>query len=173
MTNPETPPYPVFRTLRDIEMKITASIPKPTVKHYNVKGKDLDALFEALNAREYWGRFIANEAVNWGSKDPVETVKFSAKPVIYMPKWTDYNKADKEAQDSFDSMYKKLLKHEKNHWAILLERIAIFSNELEQLETLSASDAKKRWKTFKSDHQKAQKKYDDKTDHGVKEGVAL
>ena len=154
-------------------MKITASIPKPTVKHFNVKGKDLDELFEALESHGFWGRFIANEAVNWGSKDPVETVKFSAKPVILMPKWTDYSKADKDAQNAFDNMYKKLLKHEKNHWAILLERVAIISQELQQMETLSASDAKKLWKTFKSDHQKAQKKYDDKTDQGVKEGVEL
>jgi len=158
---------------KEIIMKITASLPKPTVKPFNVKGKDLDELFAALEKHGFWGRFLANEAVNWGSKDPVETVKFSAKPVIHMPKWTDYSKADKPSKDSFDKMYKVLLKHENNHYAIMLEQFAIFSNELNNLDTLSAKDAKKKWKEFLVTYNNAQKKYDDKTDHGIKEGVEL
>ncbi|MEX0969544.1 MAG: DUF922 domain-containing protein [Paracoccaceae bacterium] len=154
-------------------MKITASIPKPTVKHFNVKGKDLDKLFDSLEKNGFWGRFLANEAVNWGNKDPVETVKLSGKPVILMPKWADYSKADKDAKTAFDKMYKVLLKHENNHYAIFLEQIAIFSTELGALEELAAKDAKKKWKTFLETHLKAQKKYDDSTHNGEKEGVAL
>ena len=154
-------------------MKITTSIKKPSTKHYSVKGKNLDALFAALEAREFWGRFVANEKINWGSKDPVETIKISAAPVIYMPKWADYSKAEKDAKDSFDNMYKVLAKHEKNHYYILLEQVAMFQKLLNGLDELSAKDAKTKWKDFQADHKKAQKKYDDATDHGIKEGVAL
>ena len=154
-------------------MKITTSIKKPSTKHYSVKGKDLDALFAALEAREFWGRFVANEKIDWGTKDPVATVKITAAPVIYMPKWTDYSKADKDSKDSFDNMYKVLAKHEKRHYYILLEQVAMFQKLLNGLDELSAKDAKTKSKTFLADLKKAQKKYDDATDHGIKEGVAL
>mgnify|MGYP003895984209 CR=1 FL=1 len=107
------------------------------------------------------------------NKDPVETVKISAAPVIYMPKWADYSKAEKDAKDSFDNMYKVLAKHEKNHYYILLEQVAMFQKLLNGLDELSAKDAKTKWKVFQADHKKAQKKYDDATDHGIKEGVML
>ncbi|MGR3723499.1 DUF922 domain-containing protein [Abyssibius alkaniclasticus] len=154
-------------------MKISTSIKKPTTKHYNIKGKDLDTLFANLEARAFWGRFVANEAVNWGTKDPVEKVTISAKPVIFMPKWTEYSKADKDAKTRFDKMYKALAKHENNHFYHLLEQVAIFVARLDGMETLSAKDAKAEWKTFLADHSKAQKKYDDVTNHGIKEGVEL
>lgn len=155
-------------------MKVTLTVPKPSNKTWTVKGKDLSAVFDNLNKNKFWGRYRSNHATSFSGKgDKIDSVKVSASPVVLMPSWAGYGKATKDEKKSWDTMWKALKKHEDNHHVIFSDAADEWKKDIEKGGELSKKDFDQAWKDFNTETQKKQDKYDDRTDHGAKEGVIL
>ena len=93
-----------------------------------------------------------------------------------MPKILDPNQVDKDVHHTFEQYYDALLSHEKNHRKI--SRDAAFEVEEMLLSyqddcSLMKSTIKKRAKEIFDTCKKRNKKYDNTTHHGKREGVLL
>lgn len=162
---------------------------KPTLKvkwtkkdkaTYTISAKDYEGLykfFEAKNKKkEEWGKFsVTTPAVSFKPPkgNPITEVVLKIGHTTTLPKWPKYSKVSKDAQKAWDAMYKALEKHEERHRLILLEQVAKFAAKVEAKENLDIKGLQKLLKDFSPDVEKAQKKYDDATSHGEKEGVFL
>lgn len=185
-------------------IKVKTSLGKPSNKtSIKVKGATLDDVRDALNKHKHWGEYTCPLSTGWktsGKKKYITEISLTTKPEIAMPVWSNYSKASKADKDAWDTMYAKLMKHERNHHALALEVIALYIKEVD--EKNSAIDAvnkkieketdpkkqeklrddfdavtetvlKARLKTVGQDLQDVQDEYDTKSDHGKKEGVKL
>lgn len=147
---------------------------------YSISAKDYEALykfFEAKNKKkEEWGKFsVTTPQISFKPPkgNPITEVLLKIGHTTTMPKWAKYSKASKGAKKAWDAMYKALETHEERHRLILLEEVAKFAAKIETSENLDTKGLKKLLTAFSPDVEKAQKKYDDATGHGQKEGVFL
>ncbi|MEM8578898.1 MAG: DUF922 domain-containing protein [Pseudomonadota bacterium] len=155
-------------------MKVTLSCGKPTYKTYTVKGTDAPAVVKALNKSGEWGKYRPHFdfSASGKTKTAIDTVKVFAKPVITLPKWANYRKITK-GQNSWDTMFKALKKHEENHHAIFDAAAKGFKAALERGGDLEPKQFSQAWASFEAEVEKAQKAYDRRTKHGQTEGVIL
>lgn len=155
-------------------MKVTLSLGTPSVKTYGIAGKTPEKLLEAMKKRKWWGHYESKIKYSGKVKNgKVTEIKISASPAIDMPKWSDYGKQDAAAKKVWDEMWKALKKHEETHHEVTKTEAEKFKKTLEGGSDLTAAEMKKAWGDFDKELGKAQKAYDDKTDHGAKEGVNL
>ncbi len=152
-----------------------ADIKKPKVSDSNaVSGTSISAVFDALQKKPYWGRYRPNQSfsADFALDGCLSTFTIKAVPTIKMPKWKQYSKGNADQKKTWDKMYKTLLKHENNHHAFFLETAAIFLDRIKDLG-LTRSETQKEWDAYVVDLQDIQNAYDDRSDHGVNEGVEL
>jgi predicted secreted Zn-dependent protease len=155
-------------------MKVSVTIPKPSVKSFKIKGETISDARDALNRRHEWGFYSSNQSVDWSGKGvPVDTVKVSAKPVIELPSWSGYPKADKDAQKEWDRMFKALTRHENAHHDVFTGVCDAWKKALEKGGDLAPKDMQDSFDEFMKDVQKAQDKFDASTGNGARDGVEL
>lgn len=155
-------------------MKVTISIPRPSIRSFGVKGSTIPEVFEALNRNGFWGRYRSQEKADWSGRDGVnDRVKLGGAPFILLPDWRNYGKATKAEKKSWDQMMKALTKHENNHHDIFTDYAAEWKKEMERGEDLDDAAMQSAWDAFREELQKRQDAYDKRTNHGEKEGVVL
>jgi predicted secreted Zn-dependent protease len=153
--------------------KVTISNGSIARKTWSCKGKTLDEVFKNLNKHGWWGRYRSNLTMK---STPAKTglqVKIAGKPIIIMPKWSDYSKAAPADKKSWDSMYKALLKHETNHHSITEKHLKELKTDVEKNGEMDKNEMLKAWNLAMKQLAKKQETYDSRTDHGSKEGVML
>ncbi|MEM1431363.1 MAG: DUF922 domain-containing protein [Pseudomonadota bacterium] len=158
-------------------MKVTVKVPKPKDAKWKVKGKTIEELFKNLEKHKWWGRYRSHEtekaSPDKGDKTKVGSIAIGGAPVITMPNWVDYPKVSKPKQQSFDTMYKELLRHENEHHKIFTDACEAFKKTLEKGDPVETKKWPAMWNKFKSDTQKLQNQHDARTGHGKKDGVVL
>ncbi|PCJ05722.1 MAG: hypothetical protein COB16_14810 [Rhodobacteraceae bacterium] len=150
------------------------TIPAPKSSTYTVAGKTIEAVFNALQKRAFWGRYRSNPKykATFQLDGHVDVFTLTSKPTIIMPKWKDYSKGNKGQKGTWDSMWKKLNTHETNHHDIFKTCVADLESTVTSTDILEA-DLAKFWTDETKDWQDRQDTYDTKSGHGVKEGVEL
>lgn len=155
-------------------MKVTLNLSKPVTKSESFKGKSIEDVTGALDKNATWGKYRSNMSSEWGSKDPVEKLTVTAKPVITLPDWSDYKKAGKAEQKEWDRMVKMLTKHENRHHEILEGLLADLKKELEGRDPAPSQDEMAaRWDEFARAASNEQDHYDLRSGNGRREGVVL
>jgi predicted secreted Zn-dependent protease len=76
-------------------------------------------------------------------------------------------------KENWDGMYKALEKHEKGHAEIFERGLQKLKAELENLGEIGLDDLKRRIANAGEQWQKESDEYDNKTEHGKKDGVPL
>jgi Bacterial protein of unknown function (DUF922) len=145
---------------------------------YTVQGSydDVYKFYEKRNAsKEEWGKFSVTKPniAFKPNKGPITEVVLKIGYTITMPKWSGYNDAKKSCKEAWDKMFSSLEKHEDGHRLILLEEVAIFGEKVTSQTDLDQKKLAELLKDFSPSIDKAQKKFDDATDHGAKKGVFL
>ena len=150
------------------------TVPSPKSSTYSVSGKTINAVFETLNKRSFWGRYRSNASykATFQLDGHIDVFTLTSKPSIIMPKWKEYSKGNKGQKASWDNMWKKLNTHENNHHKIFEDCVADLEATVTSTDVLEA-DLAKFWKDETKGWQDMQDAYDSKTNHGVKEGVEL
>jgi predicted secreted Zn-dependent protease len=125
-----------------------------SIKHYSIKGKTADEIkanMKKKGPKGHWG--YTEWYVKWSGSCKVDvSVKY------IMPKLT--SKAPADVKKSFDKMYAKLLKHEKNHG----QSGILAGKEIEAKKCKNGDAILKKYN-------KRDKADDKKTKHGFTEGV--
>lgn len=180
---------------KKIETSIIREIPKPRVnvvfKYYEVLGVNLNDLRSETikhspikhNGGTFRGsvqRYIKPyyEAKRQGEVWYLDRISVKVDFTITMPKWKDYQKANWNEQKRWDDYYNKLLKHELVHKDIGIEAAEKLCRVLAGLKTTNGKSfllklANDQAQVIYRECNRLNKQYDEKTDHGHKEGVIL
>ena len=154
-------------------MDIRLNIAAPRPRTYAVRGTTIDALRSALTVHGEWGTYSGALNINVRG-DPVTRVTVTARPVITMPEWREYDSASPEMQGEWDRMIVALARHEQGHDDILRREAAAFRDEV---NALSPPPDRRATRRMASDllrrHATAQNGYDRTTNHGQRDGVDL
>ncbi len=129
---------------------------KETLKHYSISGNsalEFQSQMRKKGLKGFWG--YTEWYVKWTGG-----CRVSVAVTITMPKLKNPSKAPKDVRQSFDKMYKALLKHERNHGR----------NGIRAATDIEKAKCKKTDPIF-AKYNKADKDYDRKTKHGLTEGV--
>jgi len=162
--------------LLEATMAITVKtkIPKPSKKSTSVSGVDMAALETALDKKPSWGSYAATPvfSAKFDKSKKVSEITVALKPVITLPKWTQYAKSTKKRQAEWDRMLKALEKYLASLHALTLESVAKFAAEMKDKDLdkpgLAAAN-----KVAKAAFAKAVDDYASKTSHGSSVGVSL
>ncbi|RYZ04845.1 MAG: DUF922 domain-containing protein [Myxococcales bacterium] len=98
--------------------------------------------------------------------------------VVHLPEWQEHDQAPKALQRSWDRFLKALTAHEEGHVEISIEHATALRNELAMLtpepscQELTAK-FQDRANLAQARMDRAQAEYDDKTQHGIKQGCVL
>jgi len=143
--------------------------PKFTDPTVSITGATIDQALAALNRLREWGEGggILRMAVP-GDFASSLSVTLSANLVRRMPHWQAYSKAPAAQKKAWDHMFRKLTDHEDRHVEIAVEEA---KKVADGLIGQSTQDAKTTVAAANRRLAARQKKLDDETHHGAKEGV--
>jgi predicted secreted Zn-dependent protease len=153
---------------------------KQDKKTYAVPGSTYDDVYKFFQKKntsgEEWGKF-SPERPNLSFKpskgEPITEVTLMVGYTITMPAFSKANALGKKAKAAWDKMMKALEKHEDTHRATLEKSCNDFGSQITSKTDLSLKDLQDLFKAFPKDAKTDQDAYDNKTAHGVKEGVYL
>jgi len=149
--------------------------PRGSRSSFKISGKTLTQVRRNLDARGEWGK--CDWSFTWktsmSASGTVSRVRLTPQWTVLMPAWTEYRRAKARKQESWDQMWKALLKHENGHGDVFERGFSKLERDLAALESPSSSDVDQVAQRAQQDIDKAQRSYDTETDHGRSRGVEL
>lgn len=141
---------------------------------YNVGGKTLEDVLNAINARNQ----AEAAQVSWTLPKPklkeaggkVTEASVTIPITMEMPNWTGASGAGKNVKAEWDRVMAALRKHEDGHVALVHEH---FDGLADKMLGLSRKDAEALFDKTGKDLQKASDAYDAKTKHGETQGAVI
>ncbi|MEP5728291.1 MAG: DUF922 domain-containing protein [Sulfitobacter sp.] len=155
-------------------MKVNLQIASPKTIFYPVKGKDYTEAATYLIEKPYSACYEANPTYKTKYSDGTTTeITIKAKPTITLPKWNGASKLKGDEKKYWTSMMTALKKHEARHHKYFVDAAKKFKKSRESDGDVPNDDVAKVMNAFFTAGQAEQDAYDNRTDHGVSEGVVL
>lgn len=156
-------------------MKVILKIASPKTINYKVKGKDYTEAAIFLLDKPFSACYEANPTFAFKKDKSGNTsqITITAKPTITMPQWAGASKLKGDEKKWWNSMLKALAKHEDGHHKIFADDTKKFQKATEADGDFPHKDTAGKMKTFFTESQGNQDKYDKSTRHGEKDGVTL
>lgn len=154
--------------------KASESIGPVKESSYNVGGKTLEDVLNAINARSQ----AEAAQVSWTLPKPklkeaggkVTEASVTVPITMEMPNWTGASGAGKNVKAEWDRVMAALRKHEDGHVALVHEH---FDGLADKMLGLSRKEAEALFDKAGKDLQKASDAYDAKTKHGETQGAVI
>lgn len=154
-----------------MELRLRVSNPAP--RPYDVDGRNFDALSRAMNRRGCWGRYSFPFRFT-PHGNPVERIDMTITPRIEMPRWTGYRAAGRAHQREWDRMIAALQRHEDEHHRLLVRKAEEFRDSIPNITIpMDASAVGQMMADFEREAKAVMDDFDDRTDHGRRQGVEL
>lgn len=142
---------------------------------YTVQGKDIKSAVQFMNSRGEWGDFKSSIThKHWeNASNIVNKVRLIPSYVITMPNWPAYRNQTQDIKDSWDTMYKALLKHEEGHREIFQQGLNKLIQDIDDLPNPTPNDFESLFNQSIKAMQKKQDDFDTETEHGAARGVEI
>jgi predicted secreted Zn-dependent protease len=148
------------------------TIKPPVYDYYDVTGQTLDQVNQQLDPEE-WGSCAANYDYSYAATGgSVTRVDLTVSLTIRLPRWKGkgWQQASPAARKEWERMLQALRTHEDGHVDIARQQAPLVRDRLRKTSEAGLElEAEK----ARSDAQTENDKYDDRTQHGQTQGVAL
>ena len=152
---------------------------KANRKTYKITAKTLTEACEQLEKHRSktggWGQFSWNwkSSVKGKPKAPPTELGIQVDWTIELPEWQGVSKQPKVCEVAWKVMLKALAAHEEEHLELMRKSIKQLEKDLKKNPPQTQKDALAAADDWADAHSKGQKKFDEKADHGQKDGVQL
>jgi len=142
-----------------------------TTQTFDIEADDLTGAAAALQSLDEWGKTRWNVTYDYDATDGVATsVAVTARITVELPRWTTLSKQPRRVQAEWNRMLTALRRHENEHVRIARERIQQLAGEMSGKPESDLPDIHAR---CLQDLDTLSNAFDQRTDHGEKEGVTL